>query len=280
MPRFVATVGLLLVLLSAAPTPGVAETPADLVIRNAKVIDLATDDARPGSVAIVGDRIVSVGTDAALADRVGPNTKVIDAGGRALLPGLYDSHVHPLGASSSEKDHPIPAFTSIEAIRAYIRERTKALPRGSWIIVRYAFPTRLSESRFLTRAELDAVAPDHPVLHQGGPAGVANSKALALSGVTRDTPDPPAGQIVKDPATGEPTGMLRNAYSVLKGLPRDAYSGSSAEETNLVKDLFRRYNARGLTSIGDRSASESALRLYRGLRDRGELTVPSMRPAC
>ena len=108
---------------------------------------------------------------------------------------------------------------------AYITRAREVQPKGTWIVVRYAFPTRLDESRFPTRAELDAVAPDHPVLHQGGPAGVVNTKALELSGITRDTPDPPAGRIVKDPKTGEPTGMLRNAYSVLKGLPKDAYGG-------------------------------------------------------
>src|SRR5262249_47877354 len=203
----------------------------------------------------------------------GPDTTVIDAGGKALLPGLYDSHVHPLGASSSEKDHPIPAFASLGDIRAYIKERVRVQPKGTWVVVRYAFPTRLEESRFLTRAELDEVAPEHPVLHQGGPAGVANTKALEVSGVTRDTPDPPAGTIVKDPKTGEPTGMLRNAYSVLQGLPPDAYGGDSAEDAGLVKELFRRYNARGLTSVADRSASDGALKIYRDLRDRGELTV-------
>jgi predicted amidohydrolase YtcJ len=247
--------------------------PADLVIRHARVVTLDASDHVLSAVAIKGDRIVAVGSDEELDKLAGPATKVVDAGGRVLLPGLYDSHVHPLGASSSEKDHPIPAFASIDDIRKYVKERTKVLPKGSWIVVRYAFPTRLAESRFLTRAELDAVAPDHPVLHQGGPAGVANSRALTLSGITRDTPDPPAGRIVRDPGTGEPTGMLRNAYSVLKGLPKDAYGGDSAEETGLVKELFRRYNARGLTSVGDRGATDSALALYRGLRDRRELTV-------
>lgn len=264
-----ATVAGLSLLLAGMAGPG----PADLIIRHAKVITVDRSDRIASAVAIQGDRIMAVGADEAIGKLAGPNTRIIDAAGKPLLPGLYDSHVHPLAASSSEKDHPIPGFRSIDDIRAYIQERVKVLPKGTWIVVRFAFPTRLAESRFLTRAELDAVAPDHPVLHQGGPAGVANSKALALSGITRDTPDPPAGRIVKDPTTGEPTGMLRNAYAALKGLPKDAYGGDSAEETGLVKELFRRYNARGLTSVGDRGATDAALTLYRGLRDRGELTV-------
>jgi predicted amidohydrolase YtcJ len=111
------------------------------------------------------------------------------------------------------------------------------------------------------------------VLHQGGPAGVVNSKALAHSDITRDTPNPPAGQIVKDPCTGEPTGMLRNAYGVLKDLPQDAYGDDGTPDAGRVKLLFSKYNERGITSIGDRGASVAALNLYRALRDRGELTV-------
>jgi predicted amidohydrolase YtcJ len=111
------------------------------------------------------------------------------------------------------------------------------------------------------------------ILHQGGPAGVINSMALRHSGITRETPDPPAGRIVKDPKTGEPTGMMRNAYSALKGLPDDAYGDSAEPDANRVKALFARYNARGLTSIADRGADVAAIRLYRALRDRGELTL-------
>src|SRR5262249_54583866 len=155
-----------------------------------------------------------------------------------LLPGLYDSHVHPLGAATSEKDHPIPAYRSLSDIKNYIAERVKVQPKGTWIVVRYAFPTRLTESRFPTKAELDEIAPDHPVLHQAGPAGMANSKALEVSGITKDTPNPPAGQVVKDPKTGEPTGLIRNAYALLKGLPSDAYGDRGTPDDELLKRLF------------------------------------------
>jgi predicted amidohydrolase YtcJ len=246
---------------------------ADLIIRNAKVIAVDRDFRIAEAVAIRGDRILAVGTNAEINALAGPGAKTIDAGGKTLLPGLYDSHVHPLGAASSEKDHPIPAYESLATIKRYIAERAKAQPKGSWIVVRYAFPTRLAEGRLPTRAELDEVAPDHPVLHQAGPAGVVNTKALQISAITRDTPDPPAGRIVKDPKTGEPTGLLRNAYSVLKDLPRDAYGDDAGPDADRLKDLFRLYNQRGLTSIADRSASTDALKLYRRLRGRGELTV-------
>ena len=246
---------------------------ADVIVRGAKVITVDGGSRIAEAVAIRGDRIAVVGTNAEADALSGPGTKTIDAKGRSLLPGLYDSHVHPLGAAGSEKDHPIPSYRSLADVKAYIASRVQAQPPGTWVVVRYAFPTRLAEGRFPTRAELDAVAPEHPVLHQGGPAGIVNTKALTMSGITRETPDPPAGRIVKDPGTGEPTGLLRNAYSVLKGLPADAYSDTGPADPSRVRELFRLYNTRGLTSIGDRGASAEALRLYRGLRDRGELTV-------
>jgi predicted amidohydrolase YtcJ len=246
---------------------------ADTIVRNARVITIDRQSRLAQAVAISGDRIIAVGTDAQMMALARPETRVIDGGGKALLPGLHDSHVHPLGAAMSEADHPIPSFDSLEAVKAYVAARVLAQPKGTWIIARYAFPTRLKEGRLPSRGELDAVAPDHPVLHQAGPAGVANSKALEVSNITRDTPDPPAGRIVKDPSTGEPTGLLRNAYSLLKGLPRDAYGGEAGADPDRVKALFRLYNERGLTSVADRASSDEALQLYRNLRDRGELTV-------
>src|SRR5271165_5449520 len=216
----------------------------EVVIRHARVITLDAGSQIAQTVAIRGDRIEAVGTDDEIQPLVGPGTRIIEAGGMALLPGLYDSHVHPLGAAHSEADHPIPVFESLADVMNYISGRVKVQPEGTWIVARYAFPTRLAEGRFPTRAELDRIATEHMVLHQGGPAGVVNSKALAHSGITRDTPDPPAGQIVKDPLTGEPTGMLRNAYSVLKDLPSDAYGDDGTPDAGRVKLLFSKYKER------------------------------------
>lgn len=273
MPRPFATA--LALTCSISPAVGLAQDgrTADLVIVNAKVITLDPGDRVAQAVAVRGGRIVAVGTVAEVAPLVGARTDRVDAGGASLLPGLYDSHVHPLGAATSEKDHPIPAYRSLADIKRYIAERAMIQPKGTWIVVRYAFPTRLDEGRFPTRAELDAIAPDHPVLHQAGPAGMVNSTALRLSGVTRDTPDPPAGRVVRDPATGEATGLIRNAYSVLKGLPNFTSADDGPADRERVRALFARYNARGITSIGDRSASVAALGIYRSLRDAGTLTV-------
>ena len=99
-------------------------------------------------------------------------------------------------------------------------------PKGEWIVLRFAFPTRLDEARFPTRAELDEAAPEHPVLYHAGPAGMVNSIGPESLRHHQDTPNPPAGVIVKDAETGEPTGMLRNAYRRAQGRCRATPPGS------------------------------------------------------
>src|SRR5262249_40152510 len=129
------------------------------------------------------------------------------------------------------------------------------------------------EARFPTKAELDEAAPKHPVLFHAGPAGLANTAALKVSGVTKDTKDPPAAQVVKDPATGEPTAIGANADRVLQGVARRAGSVSAEKKREAVKKLLALYNEHGITSIADRNAGRGDLDLYLSLYKAGELTV-------
>lgn len=244
---------------------------ADLVVRNGKVVTVDAKFSISDAVAVRDGKVVALGADA--VKMIGPKTKVIDAQGKTVLPGLYDSHVHPVGAALSEAGRPLPDLRSIPAVLEYIRRKAADTPEGQWIVIRYAFPTRLQEARFPTKAELDEAAPKHPVLYHAGPAGIANSLALKISGVTRDAKDPPAGQVVKDPKTGEPTGMLRNAYGVLKGVPGDGETISPENKRAAVKKLLALYNQHGLTSISDRNATRSDLDLYRSFQKSGELTI-------
>jgi len=256
---------------SAAVVP--PPEPADLIVRHAKVVTVDAKFTVAEAVAVKGGRIIAVGTDADVMARKGPGTKVIDAGGKTVLPGLYDSHTHPTGAAMSEAGAPLPNLKSLPEVFAYIKDKAATTPKGTWIVLRYAFPTRLKEARFPTKAELDAVSPDHPVLYHAGPAGITNSMGLKVSGVTRDTPHPKAGQVVKDPKTGEPTGMLRNAYGVLKGVPGGGEDIRPEKRVEAVKKLFSLYNQHGLTSIADRNAGRGDLDLYLGLHKANELTV-------
>jgi predicted amidohydrolase YtcJ len=265
-PLFVA-----LALLALAPVARAED--ADLIVHNGKVLTVDAKFATAEAVAVRGAKVVAVGTSADVLKMKGAKTRVIDAGGNTVMPGLYDSHTHPTGAAASEVGDPIPDLRSLPEVFAFIKKRAGELPEGKWIVIRYAFPTRLKEARFPTKAELDAVAPKHPVLYHAGPAGVANSKALEVSGVTKDTKDPPAGQVVKDEKTGEPTGMLRNAYGVLKGVPGGGGEATAAQRRAAVLKLFALYNEHGITSIADRNAGRGDLDLYLSFQKANELTL-------
>jgi predicted amidohydrolase YtcJ len=262
-----------LLISSISAIPLRADDPADLIVHGAHVVTVDPKFTTAAAVAVRGSRIVAVGTDADVLKLKGPKTRVIDATGKTVLPGLYDSHVHPLGAALSETSGPLPVLGSVEEVLAHVRKQAAETPEGRWIVIRYAFPTRLKEARFPTKAELDAAAPRHPVLYHAGPAGVCNTAALVASGVTKDTPDPLPGKIVRDPKTGEPTGMLRNAYGVLKGVPSAGSNLTVGQKQEAVKKLFHSYNALGLTSVADRNAGREALDLYYALKEAGELTV-------
>jgi hypothetical protein len=156
----------------------------------------------------------------------------------------------------------------------YIRSRTQALQEGAWIVVQQVFITRLREQRYPTRAELDQVAPRHPVMFRTGPDASLNSLALKLSGIDRNfkVTDGGTGFIEKDTATGEPTGILRNCTRYVK-VKRSGKEPATADRARRLVELFRDYNSVGLTCIGDRDASAADLALYRQLRAGGQLTV-------
>jgi predicted amidohydrolase YtcJ len=246
---------------------------ADFIVHHAKVVTVDAKFSIAEAVAIGDGKIVVVGSNGEVLKLKGPKTRVIDAGGKMVLPGLMDSHSHPVGASLSEWKEPLPDLKSLKEVFAYIRKKAEATLEGDWIVLRYAFPTRLEEARFPTKAELDMAAPKHPVLYNAGPASIVNSMALKVSGVTKDTPNPPAGEVVKEPATDEPTGMIRNADSVLKGIPVAGGEASPADRRSALKKLLHLYNERGITSVADRNGTRADLNLYRELHAAGELTV-------
>jgi predicted amidohydrolase YtcJ len=265
-------ISLLALFLLALPARA-ADAPADLILHNAHVVTVVEKFSVASALAVRAGKLIAVGESASVLKLRGPKTQVLDAHGKTVLPGLMDSHVHPCDVVATELADPPPVIRSLVEAFAAIRKQAARLPRGDWIVLRYVFPTRLDEARFPTRAELDAAAPDHPVLFHAGPAAMVNSQALKVSGITKDTPNPRGGQVVKDPATGEPTGMLRNAYALLRGVPRESDRSTRAARLEGLKKLFHLYNQQGLTSIADRNGSREGLSLYRELYEKGELTL-------
>lgn len=261
-------------LFLALTTTGLIAAPetADLIIRNARVITVDKKFSIAQAVAIKGDKILAVGKNRDVAKFQGQETRVVDANGKTVMPGLYDSHVHAFKASVSTVNGGSPYITSIAEAQQWIREQVAKKPAGSWIVLERVYATRMKEMRLPTKAELDEAAPDNPVLWNCGPVSIVNSKALEVSHITRDTPNPTPGEIVKDPKTGEPNGILRNAAELLKN-PRSAQVVSAQEHRELLKHLHHLYNEQGITSIGERRADEDAIDMYRDLENSGELTL-------
>lgn len=236
---------------------------ADLILYNGKIVTVDSKFSVRQAIAVRGDRITAIGTDAdVLKAERGAKTKLIDLKGKTVLPGLFDNHVHALEAGLSEFRLPLPRLDSFQAIQSYIREQMAVTPKGRWIIVPRTFPTRLQEMRMPTRELLD-IATEHPVMFDASYVVVVNSYGLRISGIDRSTPDPPRGQIVKD-AHGEPNGILKNAQGLLKNLEA-AKPFSDDEKAQALEEMLKRYAAAGLTSIADRSVKPAELTAYQRL---------------
>ncbi len=252
---------------------------ADLILRNGKIVTVDSKFSIQQAIAIRGGRIIAVGSDAAVVQpNLGPHTQVIDLGGRTVLPGLVDAHVHALEAGLSEYRAPLPRFDSYDAVRQYIREQAAKKPKGEWIVVPRTFPTRLKEMRMPTRDVLDVVT-DHPVMFDASYVVILNSAALRKCGIDRNTPNPPGGEIVKD-AQGEPTGILKNAQQLVRGVGQtDRFT--EAEKLDALEQQLKRYVAAGLTAVGDRAVDVEQIAVYQKLKSEGRLpirTVMTWRP--
>jgi predicted amidohydrolase YtcJ len=260
-----------LTLLLCAWTLG-AQAP-DLIVHNAKIVTVDAQFRIAQAMAVRGDRIVAVGSDSEVLKQKGESTRILDAGGKTILPGLMDSHVHAPDAAMYEYDHEIPKMETIADVLRYIKSRTSVVPEGEWIRISQVFITRLREQRYPTRAELDSVAPKHPVIFATGPDASLNTLALKKSGVTKETraPEGQRGKVELDPKTGEPTGILRSASQFVE-VPQTGRQASDEDRLQRLKMLLADYNSVGLTSIAERDASETDVELYRTLRKRNELT--------
>src|SRR5262249_50478617 len=246
------------------------------ILRNGKVVTVDRDFSIGQALAVKGDRLIAVGGDDEVMKSRGPNTRVVDLGGKMVVPGLIDSHTHPTGACMTEFDHPIPDMESIQDVLDYAQARAKVSVEGEWITIDQVFITRLREQRYPTKEELDRAAPKNPVVFRTGPDAALNSLALKISKIDKDfrVTDLGAGYAEKDPKTGEPTGILRNCTRYVKSeAPAATRKPTDQERTERLLALFRDYNSVGLTSIIDRDASVSAINQYRQLHDQGRLPL-------
>ena len=183
--------------------------PADLILRNGRILTVDAGFSVAQSVAVASSRILAVGSDAEMATLAGPRTRIIDLKGATVVPGLRDSHLHTLGVARDIFNVALENARTLPEINAALAERVAITRPGDWVIASSGWHEgQIAEGRMPTRQELDRISPDNPVyIPRGGHVAVVNSAALKLAGITRDTPDPKGGILVRD-AAGDLTGFL------------------------------------------------------------------------
>jgi predicted amidohydrolase YtcJ len=245
--------------------------PADVIYYNAKIITMWEGRPRAQALAIRGNRFLAVGSNEDILKYAGHMTRRVDLGGRCVVPGLIDSHTHPSGAALSEQEGPVPVMNTIADVQAYIRQQAARLPADRLIFVPKVYATRLRERRYPTRYELDAAAPGRLVMADNGYASVLSSALLAKLKITRDTPQPPNGKIIKD-ENGEPTGLILGAPGLLGPLRRTRQI-THRDLVWAIESMQKKYNEAGITSTIDRGQGPEGFRAYQELRQAGRLTV-------
>lgn len=248
---------------------------ADLIISNAKIWTVDKGHPTGQAVAVLGDRIVAVGSNSDVDAWRGPGTHVIDAFGHFLIPGFNDAHVHFVSGGLQLASIDLNDATSAEEFVRRIAERAKKTPKGEWIRGGDWDETKWTPAHLPTREMIDPVTSDNPVFvtRYDGHMGVANSIALRLAGITAQTPDPPGGVIVRDPQ-GNPTGGLKDA--ALDLMDRTIPPLSHEQRLQAVKRALAHAASLGVTSVqemDDNGEELENIAVYAELLQRGELTA-------
>ncbi|HEX8847145.1 MAG TPA: amidohydrolase [Pyrinomonadaceae bacterium] len=242
----------------------------DLIIVNARVRTMDEKKPQAEAVAIYGNKIVAVGSTAEIRKLAGPRTKTIDAGGRLVLPGFNDSHVHFLSGGFQLASVDLRDTNTPQEFAERIRQFAQKIPKGRWITGGDWDHERWPNTSLPTKELIDAFTPETPVFvsRLDGHMALANSLVLKLAGVTKETPDPPGGLIVRDPKTGEPTGVLKDAAMsyVYKIIPDSSFDEKLAAARAATEHAARH----GVTSVQDMSAGND-VGVYQVLMERGEL---------
>jgi predicted amidohydrolase YtcJ len=252
---------------SAAPT-----APADLIVTNARVY--TADDARPlvEAFAVRDGRITFVGSQREATVLAGPATRIVDAGGRTVIPGMVDAHAHFSGLAQTLRQVDLTGTTSEAEVIARVLAKARTVPKGTWITGRGWDQNDWGVTDFPTHDALSAAIPDHPVLLErvDGHATYANMAAMKAAGVTAASKAPVGGQIITD-ARGQPTGVfIDNASDVLE---RQVPAPTAAEYTSALKDAIALMHRWGLTGMHDAGATRSAIERYEALAKANALNL-------
>ena len=247
--------------------------PADVVFVNGNVYTVNEKQPRAEAIAVKGDRIVFVGSNANAKQFQGRGTRVIDLHGETVVPGMTDAHYHFIGVGQREMNLNLEGITNLEDFLAKVKERVDRTKPEEWVTGRGWIETFWKPPVFPTRWDLDKISPNNPVFltRADGHGAVANSAALKIGGVTKESKDPFGGQILRDKQTGEPVGMLLdNAQGFVS---RHIPAPTQAEIQQAIILANKRSIELGLTQIQDPGGSYRDVDLYKKLYGEGKLKL-------
>jgi len=250
---------------------------ADMILFNGKIATLDARNSIAQAVAVSNGRIIAVGSNSEVRATGGASTRELDLEGKLLLPGFQDTHVH-VGFSPTYwygVDLKAPPVKSIREVLEKIEQKVANTRKGEWVLGYQYINERLAERRHVRLDELDAVAPNNPVLviKGFGHEFLVNSKALEIAGIRKDTPDPVGGKIERDAKTGEPTGVLyETAYSLVgRVIPADWPSFELIKQS--MRKTIDNFLEAGMTTITEIEATREVIRAYQELLEEGRLPI-------
>ena len=268
-----------------ADSVGAQQTRADLVLLHGDLFTVDSQRPKAQAIAVRGDRIAAVGTDAEIQRWVGPKTRVVDLQGRLAIPGFIDGHGHYTGLGESKLVLDLTKAQTWDDIVTQVRDAARTAKPGAliegrgWHQEKWTRPPLPNVEGVPLHASLDAVSPNNPVVleHASGHASFVNGAALRLAGVTRDTPNPSGGEIVKD-STGEPTGLLKESAQGLMGrarakLPHLTRTEEDARFRKIVQLAGDDALSKGVTSFHDAGSSFKTIDGFKQLARAGQLPV-------
>jgi len=245
---------------------------ADLIINHARVWTVDSKLPEAEAVAILGERIVGVGSSAEIEAWRGAGTRVIDANGKRLLPGFNDSHVHFVDGGAQLDYVELNDATSAQEFASRIGERATHLSKGEWLLGGDWDETKWNPAELPTKALIDAATPETPVAVEryDGHMVLANSLALKLAGITAQTPDPAGGLIVRD-QQGNPTGALKDAAmdQLFKIVPPLTHE----QRRHAIERALDHAASLGVTSVQHMNPEYADIAIYSELLDEGKLTT-------
>ncbi len=244
---------------------------ADLVLKNGIFFTVNKDQPRAQAVAVLEDRILAVGDNAEMDRFIGEKSRVIDLEGLFGCPGFNDAHIQFLNGGLQTNEVDLKGISTLHDIQIQILKALNQSPSGSWIVGTGWDQNLLPERQWPTKHFLDVICPDVPIYLRrvGGHAALVNNKALRIAGITSRTPNPPGGEIMKNPMTGDPTGILKEEamHVVSQYIPSPSLEMVEWAVEYGLKEA-RRF---GITSIQDYSSADM-LEIYQQFFDQGRLT--------